>query len=159
MDFQTPDWVCKVMASRINELVDYPYTILEPTQGEGNLVRAINEIYPSSKIYTPVNFFKFNEPVDVVVGNPPFSPMSLGYDILERCFELSDNIMMLMPWLALINSQKRTQLYREHGLKKVIHLPRTAFKGSRVQTCIMIFRRGHRGKIELVLQNTKGINK
>ena len=152
MDFQTPDWVCKIMASCISELVDYPYTVLEPTPGEGNLVRAINERYPSSMVYTPKDFFAFNEQVDVVVGNPPFSPMSVGYDILERCFDMSSNVIMLMPWLALINSEKRTRMYRLHGLKKVIHLPRKAFKGSRVQTCIMVFRQGYCGNIELVIQ-------
>jgi hypothetical protein len=139
------------MVNQISELTAHPNTILEPTQGEGNLVRAIDRVYPSSIIYTPRDFFTFDEQVDIIVGNPPFSPMSVGYDILERCFELSGNIIMLMPWLSLINSVKRTQLYKKHGLKTVIHLPRNAFKGSRVQTCILIFRRGNTGKTELIL--------
>lgn len=152
MDFQTPGWVCDIMTSYIPDLcIECPNTILEPTQGEGNLVRAIDRMYPSSIIYTPEDFFVFDEHVDLVVGNPPFSPMSIGYDILERCFELSDNIIMLMPWLSLINSVKRTRLYMEHGLRTVIHLPRNAFKGSRVQTCVLIFMHGHTGKIELVI--------
>ena len=109
-------------------------------------------MYPLSTIYTPENFFEFHKQVDVIVGNPPFSPMNIGYDILERCFELSDNIIMLMPWLSLINSEKRTQMYRERGLKKVIHLPRKAFKGSRVQTCVMVFEQGYPGKIELSIE-------
>lgn len=150
-DFQTPDWVCDIMVKQISELPYRPDTILEPTQGEGNLVRAIDRVYPSCIIYAPQDFFTFDEQVDLIVGNPPFSPMSVGYDILERCFELSDNIIMLMPWLSLINSVKRTLLYKEHGLRTVIHLPRNAFKGSRVQTCILIFRHGHTGKTELII--------
>jgi type I restriction-modification system DNA methylase subunit len=128
-----------------------PNTVLEPTQGEGNLVRAINEVYPSSIIYTPQDFFTFDKTVDIVVGNPPFSPMSIGYDILERCFALSGNIIMLMPWLSIINSEKRTRLYREMGLKKIIHLPRKAFKGSRVQTCILVFQSGYSEPIEIMI--------
>ena len=139
LDFQTPEWVCDIMAKMISELVTFPETILEPTPGSGNLVKAIDRRYPSSIIYTPSDFYQFDKKVDIVVGNPPFTPMAKGYEILERCFELSDNIIFLMPWLALINSEKRTQLYKKKGLKKVMHLPRKAFPGSRVQTCIMQF--------------------
>ena len=88
------------------------------------------------------DFFKFDEKVDCVVGNPPFTPMKVGYDILNKCFELSDNIIFLMPWLALINSEKRTQLYMERGLKKIVHLPRKAFPGSRLVGLAHIQKRG-----------------
>lgn len=153
-NFQTPDWVCDIMTARILDLYgEHPNTILEPTQGEGNLVRSIKRMNPNSTIYTPKDFFTFNKRIDLIVGNPPFSPMSIGYDILERCFKLSDNIIMLMPWLSLINSVKRTLLYKERGLRTVIHLPRNAFKGSRVQTCILLFKRGYTYKIELELED------
>lgn len=143
-NFQTPSWVCDIMTTRILDLYGgHPNTILEPTQGEG--------MSPTSTIYTPKDFFTFHKRVDLIIGNPPFSPMSVGYDILKRCFRLSDNIIMLMPWLSLINSAKRTQLYKEHGLRTVIHLPRNAFKGSRVQTCVLLFKRGYTSKIELVI--------
>ena len=151
MEFQTPPWVCDLMVEYVQDVIEFPDTILEPTQGEGGLVKAINSVYPTSKIYTPHDFFTFDRQVDIVVGNPPFSPMSVGYDILERCFEFSDNIIMLMPWLSIINSVKRTCRYRERGLKTVIHLPRNAFKGSRVQTCILVFQNGYDDEIELVL--------
>lgn len=151
MNFQTPEWVCDMMVAEISSLDYYPHTILEPTQGEGNLVRAVYRKYPASIIHTPQDFFTFDKKVDLIIGNPPFSPMTVGYDILERCFTLSDNIIMLMPWLSIINSEKRTHRYREAGLKKVIHLPRKAFKGSRVQTCVLVFQRGWSGRVELVL--------
>lgn len=143
MQFQTPEWVCEIMVKMISDSTLFPNTILEPTPGDGNLVKAINKKYPSSIIYTPVDFFKFDEKVKCIVGNPPFTPMKLGYDILERCFELSNNIIFLMPWLSLINSEKRTQLYIDKGLKKIVHLPRRAFNGSRVQTCILQFQNGY----------------
>lgn len=147
MEFQTPEWVCDIMAKMISELIIFPETILEPTAGKGNLVEAIDKRYPSTIIYTPDDFFKFKRKVDCIVGNPPFTPMKLGYDILNRCFELSDNIIFLMPWLSLINSEKRTQLYMDRGLKKIVHLPRRAFNGSRVQTCILQFKEGYEGDV------------
>lgn len=143
-DFQTPEWVCKIMASLIPEC---PTTILEPTPGAGNLVKAIDKRFPNSIIYTPEHFEKFNKHVDCIVANPPFTPMKVGYQLLEGFFKLSDNIIILMPWLALINSERRTKNYIEHGLKQVIHLPRRAFKGARVQTCILVFQKGYQGDI------------
>jgi len=126
----------------------YPETILEPTPGAGNLAKAIDARFSSAIIYTPQHFEKFDKHcVDCIVANPPFTPMQVGYDLLDKFFELSDNIIILMPWLALINSEKRTAKYIEHGLKHVIHLPRKAFNGSRVQTCILVFKKGYTGDI------------
>lgn len=144
MDFQTPDWVGDIMVKLISGT---PNTILEPTAGEGKLVQAIYRRYPKSIIYAPQKFEEFNLKVDYVVANPPYTPMQLGYDILERCFELSDNIIILMPWLAIINSEKRTKNYISHGLRKIVHLPRKAFEGSRIQTCILVFEKGYHGEI------------
>ena len=56
-----------------------------------------------------------------------------------------------MPWLTIINSQKRTEWIKDSGLRRVIHLPRTAFKGSRVQTCVLVFEDGYDGCVELIL--------
>ena len=145
IDFQTPEWVCNLMAGLIP---GHPETILEPTPGAGNLAKAIDRRYPSSIIYTPEQFEKFDlHSVDCIVANPPFTPMSMGYKLLDRFFVLSENIIILMPWLALINSERRTKSYIEHGLKQIIHLPRKAFSGSRVQTCILVFEKDYHGDI------------
>lgn len=144
-DFQTPDWVCRLMVRRIPIGAK---TILEPTPGDGNLVRAIQSQFPDSIVYDPVHFGKFPyHGVDCIVANPPFTPMQTGYQLLETFFGLSNNIIILMPWLALINSEKRTKTYMEHGLKQVIHLPRSAFPGARVQTCILVFEGGYPGVV------------
>jgi len=42
-----------------------------------------------------------------------------------------------MPWLTIINSQKRTEKINNYGLKSVTHLPRKTFPCSRVQCCIL----------------------
>jgi len=143
-DFQTPEWVCEIM---VNLIPGQPETILEPTSGAGNLVKAIGKRF-SSTIYSPARFEVFKkERVDCIVANPPFTPMSKGYRLLDNLFNRSDNIIILMPWLAIINSEQRTKSYIERGLKYIIHLPRNAFKGSRVQTCILVFEKGYQGDI------------
>ena len=145
-DFQTPEWVCDFMVSII---YGYPNTILEPTPGKGNLIKSIKNQYPNTAIITPDGDFldMSIRDVDVVVANPPFSPMALGYAMLDRFFEFSGNVIALMPWLTVINSEKRLQRLKEYGLREIIHLPRSVFKGSRVQTCILIFTKGYRGPI------------
>lgn len=135
MDFQTPPKVCDYMVNMI------PYTsnckILEPTPGEGNLVKSLLK-YNFDDITAPNNFWDLlNEKYDCIVMNPPFTPMKTGYEILYRCMDMSDNIIALMPWLTMINGEKRTKDIMGFGLKSITHLPRNIFKGSRVQCCIL----------------------
>jgi type I restriction-modification system DNA methylase subunit len=82
--------------------------------------------------------------------NPPFSPMTLGYQILYNCINMSDNIIALMPWLTIINSERRTKKIIDFGLKSITHLPRNIFPGSRVQTCILEIKKGYSGDIKFI---------
>lgn len=141
-DFQTPGYLCDYMASF---LPGNPCFVCEPTKGAGNLVQAIRasghpNIFAPDDIFRDVDMY---DRFDWVVMNPPFTPMKVGYEILDIMMEKSDNIIALMPWLTLINSQKRTDKLKEFGLKKVIHLPRKVFNGSRVQTCLILLNHGY----------------
>ena len=146
--FQTPKKVCQYMASLIpdNKKV---HTILEPTKGQGNIVKEL--MTKCKHIIAPDNFFDINknQRFDYIVMNPPFTPMKIGYDILFKCMEMSDNIIALMPWLVLINGTKRTDHLFNYGLKSVTHLPRNIFKNTRVQCCILELKKGYKGKTEL----------
>jgi hypothetical protein len=145
MDFQTQTWVCEFMCGMIPESVS---TVLEPTPGEGNLVDVLKN--HGFRVIAPINFYNIElTEVDAVVMNPPFSPMDTGYKILYKTMEMTKIIIALMPWLTLINSQKRTKIITDFGLKSVTHLPRKAFPGARVQTCILEMRKGHEGTTEL----------
>jgi len=146
-DFQTPTWCCEYMKILIPNNVK---TILEPTSGQGNIVDILSDKYI---VTAPKEFWNLdNDRYDCIVMNPPFSPMLVGYKILYRCMELSNNIIALMPWLTLINSEKRTKDIIDYGLKSVTHLPRRTFKGARVQTCILEMKKGYKKKIEFKLQ-------
>lgn len=144
MDFQTPLNCCKYIVSLIPKNAK---TILEPTPGEGNLVSVLKK--KGYNVRYPENFWQlpYYQRYDSVVMNPPFSPMKIGYKILYRCMELSDSIIALMPWLTIINSEKRTSDIINYGLKSVTHLPRSMFKGARVQTCILEMNKGYKGNI------------
>jgi len=139
-DFQTPGWVCKKMVSMIGGCRNK--SILEPTPGEGNLVDEIKRYY--NNVTAPNDFWKLSSMIefDCIVANPPFSPMEMGYRMLDRFMDITDHIICLLPWLSLINSEGRTQRILSYGLKMVSHLPRHAFPGSRVQTCVLEMKRG-----------------
>lgn len=153
MNFQTPPIICDLMVSRIN---GYPKTILEPTSGNGNIVNAITKRFSRSEIITPLCFenLKIRE-VDQVIANPPFSPMVRGYKMVERFFKFSDNLIVLLPYNALIDSDSRTEFYIEKGLKEVLHLPRRTFRGSRVQSCILVFDGGYHENININFSGLK----
>lgn len=140
MDFQTPKNYCDYMTSLV---YGNPKTILEPTPGQGNLVNSLATRFPHANITAPLDFYRVQGRFDVIVGNPPFTPMKVGYDILFRCMEMSDQIVMLMPWLTLINSKARTQRIMDYGLFSLHHLPRDVFPGSRVQCLILHLIRGN----------------
>jgi len=139
-DFQTPDYICDYMVSLLPDGVN---TVFEPTPGQGNIVKSLEDKgymvdYPSGDFFDhPIKKY------DAIVMNPPFTPMTKGYTILYECMERSNIIIALMPWLTLINSERRTKYITNYGLHSITHLPRSVFKGSRVQTCIMKMIKGY----------------
>ena len=146
-NFQTPENICKYMCSFLPE---YAGLILEPTPGKGKLVKEL-ENYGTVQYPLPgVDFFDLEKSTlhnqyNWVVMNPPFTPMKDGYKILYKCMEMTTNIVALMPYLTIINGEKRTQDIMDWGLKSITHLPRSTFKGSRVQTCILHMEKGFKG--------------
>jgi hypothetical protein len=140
--FQTPLWCADYMASLIPLNCR---TVLEPTPGLGNLVRVLR--LSGYEVTAPVSDFWIEidatQRFDAVVMNPPFS--ARGWEILLRCMELSDHIIVLQPWMVLINSEHRTKMLFDYGLVSVTHLPRRVFPGARVQTCVLEMCRGYCG--------------
>ena len=149
-EFQTPPIVCDYMASLIPKCTSGWWNILEPTPGIGNLVAAGKEkgfvSYPKGDFWT---FYKKSKArYDYVLMNPPFTPMAEGVSYLKACMELSDNIIALLPWFILINSDSRMNMITDFGLVSVTHLPRKTFPNSRIQCCILELQKGYEGKTE-----------
>jgi hypothetical protein len=140
LDFQTPDYICDYMSSLLEKS---RINVLEPTAGEGNLVKSLEK--NGFIVTAPVDFWEINGKFDAVVMNPPFTPMQVGYEILYKVMTMTDRIVALMPWLTLINSHKRISDIFEYGLKSVTHLNRNVFKGSRVQTCVLNMEKDYNG--------------
>lgn len=143
--FQTPEWCCHTMVSMVPSWVK---SVLEPTPGDGNLVRALQT--RKFNVTAPEDFWAVSGRWDAVVMNPPFTPMAEGYRILDACLGMSDVVVALMPWLTIINSERRTASLMKFGLREVRHLPRYTFEGSRVQCCILYLDRSFRGQTVFV---------
>jgi hypothetical protein len=155
--FQTPPDVCKYMVSLIPDGVQ---TVLEPTPGIGNLVKAL----AGYEVTAPSDFFTMEKlRFDCVVMNPPFSSksaygvpqglnkhgMRLGYYILIQCMHMSDNIVALMPWFTLLDSDVRFRSLKKWGLISVTSLPRKTFEYARIQTVVLHLQRGYKGETAL----------
>jgi hypothetical protein len=140
MDFQTPPIVCNYMVS----LMPFGWcgTILEPHPGSGNLVKVLN---PKGTVITYERFENIpaHSWYDWIVMNPPFTPMKEGYRYLLECMNMTDNLIVLLPWLVIINSDIRLKEMMHFGLVSITCLPRKAFPRSRIQTCIVKMERGY----------------
>jgi type I restriction-modification system DNA methylase subunit len=150
-DFQTPLNVAEYMCSLVPEGTR---SVLEPTPGLGNIVKFLSDY----DVTAPEDFFKIDKSkFDCIVMNPPFSSryaygmpdnqkqsgMKIGYYILTECMKMSDNIIALVPWFTLSDSDLRLRHIKTFGLKSIIALPRITFEYVRIQTCIIELQKGY----------------
>lgn len=159
-NFQTPTAVCDYMANMVPE---HCTTILEPTPGLGNLVRALE--YKNKYQITAADDFFLLDPkqkFDCIVMNPPFSSksaymehapdnsevigMKLGYYILKQCMQMSDHVIALMPWYTISDSDVRMRYLRDFGIKSLTPLPRKTFQYARIQTVVIELQKGYQGE-------------
>lgn len=163
-DFQTPPAVAEYMVSLIPEGCK---TVLEPTPGIGNIVKALeNKGY---QVTAPPQDY-FLQPIsrwDCVVANPPFSAkyayldnadvdytkegMRLGYEILKQLLTMSDNAVVLMPWFTLSDSDVRLRYLKSYGIKSITALPRKTFQYARIQTVVIHFEKGYQGETAFIV--------
>lgn len=157
-DFQTPIDVAKYMISLIP--ID-AVSILEPTPGMGNIVKQL--IRGGYLVTGPEDYFLL-EPsfYDCIIMNPPFSSkyaflenakgdytkhgMRLGYQILKECMQMSNNVIALMPWFTISDSDVRLRYLKNFGLISLTALPRKTFQYARIQTVVMQLQRGYTGE-------------
>lgn len=158
--YQTPIAVCKYMASLIPTNAK---TILEPTPGIGNIVNVL-ELNPSYDVTAADDFFLLNpkSKFDCIIMNPPFSSksaimenapigaevhgMKIGYYILKQCMSMSKNVIALMPWFTLSDSDVRLRYLKQYGMKSITALPRKTFEYARIQTVIIELQKGFKGE-------------
>tara|TARA_B100001287_G_scaffold276815_1_gene289697 strand:+ start:22297 stop:22821 length:525 start_codon:yes stop_codon:yes gene_type:complete len=88
-------------------------TILDPCRGGGSFY----EQYPCKKkdwceISEGRDFFTWSKKVDWIITNPPYS---IFPEFLEKCFEVADNVALLIPMAKLVSSLQRINMVMEFG--------------------------------------------
>src|ERR1700694_5879712 len=133
-DFQTPVNVCEYMVDLLPASVK---TVLEPTPGIGNLVRKLEDRY--FNVTAPQDYWTLDKSLrfDAVVGNLPFSSktffncppeyegkgMRVAYEQMKVLMEIADELVMLMPWFTISDSDVRLRALKKFGLISVTALP------------------------------------
>lgn len=83
--------------------------ILEPFRGDG----AFFESLPAGSFWCELSegrdFFDWQEPVDWIITNPPFSNLT---DIMAHAFKVSENTVFLVPLSKIYSSSPRLDLVR-----------------------------------------------
>lgn len=154
-NFQTP---LKVVDEMVKMIPAGARTVLEPTPGLGHIVSRLK----GYEVTAPEDFFLMEKQrFDCIVMNPPFSDkyafmdnapdnkqckgMKLGYFILKQCMAMSDNVISLVPWYTISDSDLRLKFLTDFGIKSITALPRKTFKYARIQTCILELHKGFEG--------------
>lgn len=161
-DFQTPPNVADYMAGLVKNTTGM---ILEPTPGLGNLVAAL--ACKGMDVYSPSDYWNldFDARFSAVVCNLPFSSktfkncpaeyegrgMVVSYYQLWRLMEMADEVVALMPWFTISDSDVRLRALYDYGLISVTALPRKTFNYARIQTCVLHLQKGYKGKTEFIV--------
>ena len=156
-DFQTPTNVAKYMKGL---LPDFIRTVLEPTSGIGNIVKELKDY----DVTAPKDYWELDKKLrfDAVVANLPFSSktffncpaeyegkgMVVVYEQMKVLMRMADNLILLMPWFTISDSDVRLRMIKRYGLISVTALPRKTFQYARIQTCILQLQKGYNGQTE-----------
>lgn len=79
--------------------------VLEPACGDGAIVKVLNEFgYDVDYFDIEIDFLKYNQPVDNIITNPPFS---LAYEFIQHAKKIAKKqCAMLLP-LSYLHGKKR----------------------------------------------------
>jgi hypothetical protein len=124
-------------------------TILDPCRGQG----AFYDNLPGDKIWCElsegVDFFKFNQKVDWIISNPPYSVFDKW---LVHSLLLADNIVYLIPVNKVMSSLvKLKQIYEFGGIRHIRYYGTGRFIGFPFGFPVgaVHMQRGYKGSIEV----------
>ena len=111
----TPRHIAKQMIDYYAEWYDLSERVLlDPCRGDG----AFYDQYPDyctkdwCEITEGRDFFDWPYKVDWIITNPPYS---IFPQFLEKCFEVADNVALLIPLAKLVSSLKRINMVMDYG--------------------------------------------
>lgn len=139
------------IAKTIIDLYNIQGKILDPFRGDG----AFYDQYPKhlEKQYCEIdegkNFFEFNEKVDWIISNPPYSIFD---DVMEHSYKIADNIVYLLPLNKVFSSMGRIRKINRYGgiaSMWIISASKCGFPFG-FPACAFHFKRGYKGDIKIL---------
>jgi len=104
----TPFWLAK----QICGMFPISGRVWEPCKGEGAFLDNLPEGTIWSEIAEGKNLYDFNDKVDWIVTNPPYSDYNR---FLDHCFNLADNIVLLVPVAKMFKSMGTIRKIHGYG--------------------------------------------
>jgi len=104
----TEDYV----ASHIIDYLQPNGKCLDPCRGDGAFYKYLPEDKHYCEITEDRDFLMYNENVDWVIGNPPYS---IFEDFLRKGFEISDNVSYLVPTNKVFQRQLIMNMINKYG--------------------------------------------
>ena len=124
--------------------------VLDPCAGDG-VFRELIQNCLWCEIKDGRDFFDWNDHVDWIIGNPPYSIFNQW---LEHSFKISDNIVYLLPIAKVFGSRRRLQMISKYGGIVEIYAPWTGrnlgFPFGWVCGTVY-FKRGHGTQINFII--------
>lgn len=142
------------LAEQICSLFPIEGKVLEPAKGEGAFLKYLPEGTDWCEIVDGRNFFDYNQKVDWIVTNPPYSDFDR---FLKHCFELAENVVLLVPVAKIFKSMGTLkQVFGYGGIVSCYLLPAGQAGFPFGFPCgVYHFKRGYTGQTEFGLLEKK----
>lgn len=110
----TPDYVSENIVRWLNP----KGKTLDPCKGDGAFYKYLPLGAEYCELREGKDFFLFNDKVDWVIGNPPYS---IFEDFLKKAFEIADNVSYLVPTNKIFQRQIIMEMINKYGgIKSII---------------------------------------
>ena len=144
------------IAKDIMDMFDLYGIVLDPFMGKG----AFYNQYPNTiekewcEIDNGRDFFKYNNKVDWIISNPPYSILD---EVLEHSFEIADNIVYLIPLSKIVSSMGRIRKINEYGGIPTIYILSASKCGFPFgfPACVVYFKKNYKGNTKIEIDKEK----
>lgn len=140
------------ISKKIIKMFDVEGTILDAFKGNGSFYNQ----YPSHckkewcEIKDGRDFFEYNNKVDWIITNPPYSILD---EVLDHSFNIADNIVYLVPLSKIVSSMGRIRKIKQYGGVPFIYI----LSASKCNfpfgfpACVIYFKRNYNENTEIIV--------
>ena len=146
---------CEI-SKKIIDMFDIKGTVLDPFKGEGSFYSQFPEecIKDWCEIKEGRDFFEYNQTVNWIVSNPPYSILD---EVLEHSFDIADNIVYLVPLSKVVSSMGRIRKISNYGGVPFVYI----LSASKCKfpfgfpACAIHIKRNYKGNTQIVVDQNE----